>query len=113
MKKANLLALAAIAVPLFAAEVALAAPTKEIVQPAQGMNVAQEACRKYAGDESKEIACVLFHAGAVKKVDGRYELNVQLVQPVEPGSGRIVKCKAEMVYLPDGSIGWKETNDCH
>lgn len=92
-------------------------PTKDIVQPAQGLTVAQERCPKYAGDEEKEIACVLFHSGAVTKdVGGKYAVNVQLLKEVvadprrEPGQVR--KCKAEFIKLPDGSIGWSGDRDC-
>lgn len=90
---------------------AAAGPTKDVVQPAQGLAVAQDACLKYAGDDSKEVACVLFYAGAVKKVDGQYVVNVPLLQPVQ--GGQVTKCKAELVYLADGSIGWKDGRDCH
>lgn len=86
-------------------------PTKDVVQPAQGLAVAQDTCLKYAGDDSKEVACVLFYAGAVKKVEGKYVVNVQLLQPVQ--GGQAARCKAELVYLPDGSIGWKDGRDCH
>jgi hypothetical protein len=113
MRKAVLIALAIAVAPLWSADNALAVPTKDIVQPGQGLAAAQEACPRYAGDEAREIACVLFHAGAVKKTNGQYQLNVQLLQPAGTNTGNIVRCRAEMIHLPDGGIGWKETGDCH
>jgi hypothetical protein len=93
------------------------APTKDVVQPAQGLVAAQESCTKYAGDEIKEVACVLFHAGIVKKVEGKYVMNVQLQQPVQVASNRVpghlVKCRVELVLLKDGSIGWKDVGSCY
>lgn len=92
-------------------------PTKQVVQPAQGLAVAQEICPQYAGDEAKEAACVLFYAGAFKKEAGKYSLNVPLIQPVEANidrqPGSLIKCRAEMIYLKDGGIGWRESKDCH
>lgn len=112
MKKAVLVVLSVFAVTFgFAGSVNATGPTKDVVQPAQGLAVAQDACLKYAGDDTKEVACVLFYAGAVKKVDGQYVVNVQLLQPVQ--GKPVAKCKAELVYLPDGSIGWKDGRDCH
>ncbi|OGT14177.1 MAG: hypothetical protein A2342_03870 [Gallionellales bacterium RIFOXYB12_FULL_54_9] len=91
--------------------------TREVVQPAQGITAAQESCTKYAGDEIKEVACVLFHAGVVKKVEGKYVMNVQLQQPVQVDvnrtPGRLVKCRVELVLLKDGSIGWKDVGSCY
>lgn len=98
---------------LLSSNAAFSAPTKDIVQPGGGLAAAQESCPKYAGDETREIACVLFHAGAVKKVDGQYQVNVQMLQPAGTNPSHVMKCKAEMVLLPDGGIGWKETGDCH
>lgn len=109
MKKIILAAL--VAIFGFVGSVNASGPTKDVIQPAQGLAVAQDACLKYAGDDTKEVACVLFHAGAVKKVDGKYVVNVQLLQPVQ--GGQAAKCKAELVFLPDGSIGWKDSRDCH
>ena len=118
MKKIILMILSILAVTFsFAGSVNAAGPTKDVVQPAQGLAVAQEACLKYAGDDTKEVACVLFHAGAVTKVDGKYVINVQLLQQIQADAnrhpGQLVKCKAELIYLPDGSIGWKDGRDCH
>lgn len=113
MKNPVLAVLVISAASLWSIDIAFAVPTKDIVQPGQGLVAAQEACPKYAGDETKEVACVLFHAGAVKKTSGEYQVNVQLLQPAGTSTGRIVKCKAEMIHLPDGGIGWKETSDCH
>lgn len=89
-------------------------PTKDIVQPAQGMMVAQERCAKYAGDEEREAACVLFHAGAVAKTpDGQYVLNVALTRPVQVDpnrrTGQVVKCPAEGKVLSNGQIVFVET----
>lgn len=109
MKNSTFLGLAIGAVTLLSNGPALAVPTKDIVQPGQGLSVAQEKCTKYAGDETKEVACVLFHAGAVRKTGGQYQLNIQTLQDTVS----FEKCKAEMVYLPDGGIGWKETGDCY
>lgn len=117
MKNFVLVSLSMLTAPFYCLGNAYAAgPTRDIVQPAQGLAVAQEVCSKYAGDDTKEASCVLFHSGAIKKVNGQYELNVQLLQPVADTNhtpGRLIKCKAELVNLPDGSIGWKETGDCH
>jgi hypothetical protein len=113
MKNSILPGLAICAVSLLPIDLAFAAPTRDVMQPGRGLDVAQEHCPKYAGDETKEIACVLFHAGAVKKTSGQYQLNIQMLQLTEPDTGPFVKCKAEMIYLPDGGIGWKETSDCH
>lgn len=115
MKKIISLILAA---PFYFSSFAHAAvPTKEVIQSSQGLAVAQEVCSKYTGDDTRETACVLFYAGAVKKVDGRYELNVPLLQPVQANMdrvrGHIIKCKAELFFLADGGIGWKEGRDCH
>lgn len=112
MKNSVLIALVITAAPLWSIDAALAVPTKDIVQPGQGLAAAQDACPKYAGDETKEAACVLFHAGAIKKANGQYQVNVQLLQPAGTNTGNVVKCKAEMIHLPDGGIGWKETGDC-
>lgn len=112
MKKSVLGTLSILAVTFgLVGSVNASGPTKDIVQPAQGLAVAQDTCLKYAGDDSREVACVLFYAGAVKKVDGQYVVNVPLLQPVQ--GRQVAKCKAELVYLSDGSIGWKEGRDCH
>lgn len=119
MNKTFQITLPMLALPLFFAGCSqiMARPTKQIVQPAQGMAVAQEVCPKYAGDETKEAACVLFYGGAFKKDAGKYSLNVPLAQPVETNvdrqPGTLIKCKAEMIYLKDGGIGWREGKDCH
>lgn len=118
MKKIILRSLALLAIAVNFSSVANAAgPTKDVMQPAQGLVVAQERCTKYAGDEEKEVACVLFHAGAITKdAGGKYAVNVQLLKEVvadpkrEPGQVR--KCKAEFVQLPDGSIGWVNDHNC-
>lgn len=114
MKNPARVVLAISVASLLSLNIAFAVPTKDIVQPGQGLAAAQKACPKYAGDEAKEAACVLFHAGAIKKTNGVYQVNVQLLQPVVEASAEyLVKCKAEMIYLPDGGIGWKETSDCY
>lgn len=44
-------------------------------------------------------------------------VNVPLVQPVQANvdrqPGSLIKCKAEMTYMKDGGIGWRENKDCH
>lgn len=113
MKSPALFACAVMAAALSYGNAASSAPTKDIVQPGGGLASAQESCPKYAGDETREVACVLFHAGAIKKMNGQYQVNVQMLQPAGTNPGHVMKCKAEMIHLPDGGIGWKETGDCY
>lgn len=91
-------------------------PTKDVMRPGQGLDVAQERCPKYAGDEVAEVACVLFHAGVVKKdKSGKYQLNAELIKPIEPDTrrpvGKVWKCPGEFIHLPDGSIGFTENRE--
>lgn len=93
-------------------------PTKQALQPSQGMDVADERCIKYAGDEVMEGACVFFHSGAfLKNVNGKkYQLNVPLLSPINVDTnrpaGKLIKCREEMIFLRNGDIGWTNDHNC-
>lgn len=91
-------------------------PTKQVTQPAQGIEIAQARCPKYAGDEEREVSCVLFHLGVITKANGKYVVNVPLLNPIkvneEQSAGKLVKCTAEFVQLADGTVGWVNDHNC-
>lgn len=93
-----------------------AGPTKQVIEPAQGLEIAQARCPKYAGDEVAEVSCVLFHLGVITKANGKYVPNLPLLNPIkvntEQPAGTLVECTAEFAQLADGTVGWVNDSKC-